>query len=182
MEDKNSLDERNVFFKFPVTDDEEDNFKESIEVANNYLNEDSKVNKIDDDKFNDVFKTYSDTVKSKIPTLKEVEQAHLEKEKRKKEKMLCQYCGKMFTTVANKYKHVNRIHEKISYDCSVEGCMASYKDKTNLERHISKIHFKVETNICRFCNMSFFYKRRLTVHEREKHLYHFPYHCIAKCK
>jgi hypothetical protein len=185
MEEDKTNEGKKVFFKFPVKGDQADDcYKDAIEIANNYLREEAAAGQssaISSDKFNDVFNIYSEVIKTKLAGLKETEKVVLDKEERRRQKLICQFCEKVFSTFANKQKHVLRIHEQMTFKCPVQGCHNAYRDKQNLDIHLTKFHIGGEIFACRFCDAKFNYKRRLIPHEREKHLYHFPYHCIVKC-
>ena len=51
--------------------------------------------------------------------------------------------------------HVESIHQKIRYRCTVVGCDSEHVSKNGLKSHIDKVHRDVRKYSCEFCDKNF---------------------------
>jgi hypothetical protein len=177
----------NIFFKFPINENEnEDLYKQAVSRANNYLSDESEdfrlnFQTVDCEKLGQTFKLYSDSIKQNLSELRKLDSQAKAEEIKIEENKICNFCGKKFSTAGNKVKHIEKVHEGQAFRCSVFSCPKTFKDRSNLEIHLKRSHNIGELFICQFCGKEFNHKCVVIAHEREKHLNHYPYHCLIKC-
>uniref|UniRef100_A0A1B0DF01 C2H2-type domain-containing protein n=1 Tax=Phlebotomus papatasi TaxID=29031 RepID=A0A1B0DF01_PHLPP len=79
-----------------------------------------------------------------------------------------QGCGKTFTSEKFLNRHINDRHSSRRYKC--DNCETVYKDKSQLQIHIRRIHLKENAPWnCNMCQRSFWIKRDFRIHMKKHH-------------
>ena len=103
----------------------------------------------------------------------------------------CPLCHGIFITVESLTKHISSRHnkqEKFGQDfegCSCRKCDIVFSNRTNLRRHIQRVHEPIKMHQCKFCDLKVTTERSLkkhilTIHEGKR-----PFeckHCDVKYK
>ncbi len=102
------------------------------------------------------------------------------KAKRKKCKVKCNTCGRVFNNTSHLNVHIRSVHLKLKpHIC--DGCDAKFGEKSRLLRHINTVHLKLKPYDCDECKSSFSRKSHLQTHINMVHLKLKPYDC-DECK
>ena len=81
---------------------------------------------------------------------------------------LCSFCNKSFSGKSNLNKHVAAVHYKVK-PFSCTLCEKSFAQKRNLTRHVDVVHLKLKSLSCTLCNLYFARQTHLTQHENAVH-------------
>ena len=81
---------------------------------------------------------------------------------------ICRICNVSKKSRATLNLHIRSEHEGIRYNCTVEGCKFSGKQKTQLKAHMNAIHLKIKLP-CDFCDFKTAQASNLRLHMMKKH-------------
>ena len=81
---------------------------------------------------------------------------------------ICKICHVTKKSRATLGLHIRSEHEGIRYNCSVDGCKFSGKQKTQLEAHMNAIHLNIKLP-CDFCDYKTAQASNLRLHMMKKH-------------
>ena len=103
---------------------------------------------------------YQTTPKKSSEAERKIREAHKE--------FICHICNisKKSRTTLN--LHIRSEHKGIRYNCSIEGCSFSGKQKNQLKAHMNAIHLKIKLP-CDFCDFKTAQSSNLVLHMMKKH-------------
>ncbi|KAG5667402.1 hypothetical protein PVAND_015383 [Polypedilum vanderplanki] len=82
--------------------------------------------------------------------------------------VICDECGKAFSSVAMLKKH-NTLHQEYRYPCTFPHCGLKYRNSAQLKNHVNRTHLNKRDHVCEFCRADFFLARDLERHIKTKH-------------
>lgn len=82
---------------------------------------------------------------------------------------VCEFCGQNFKAAAPFKAHVqNHTIERIK--CPEPSCKASFRQLTNMNKHLKEIHANARPFVCKTCDSAFDSASSLELHRLQKHL------------
>ncbi|XP_050088207.1 zinc finger protein 235-like, partial [Anopheles aquasalis] len=102
----------------------------------------------------------------KVPSLRALSSAKKNPNLPKVHSLMCEYCFKVFTELAEKIEHSDTHQSEVKpYKCFHDGCGSSFKDRGGLRSHV-RIHALVKRFACSRCPKQFHTNNNRVAHER----------------
>lgn len=121
------------------------------------------------------YKTKQLVKKHEICHLPPAERAQLKAQQKLNESSrICQYCGKILTTLILYHQHLRSHSDNRPYLCST--CGKAFKTRTHRDQHMNSVHLGERPHECEICDRKFGQKNQLTKHIRT-HTGEKPYKC-----
>ncbi|XP_049531377.1 zinc finger protein 664-like isoform X2 [Anopheles darlingi] len=162
--------------EFIIHDAQQNVREDETEMVKEYANESMKEQPPSQ------YELTSDSMEERIPTTRATRKANASPSKSGASKelslakksynlpqlhsLMCEYCFKVFTELAEKIEHSGTHQSEAKpYKCFHDGCSGSFKDRKGLRSHV-RVHAPVKRHVCSQCPMRFHTNHNLAAHER----------------